>query len=181
MVELRNDIVKAQRKFEQEADSANKRTAARDDSSHGSRTVPGPGTNPNQPGGQNSPTGSGPVTQPQGQAGGRMPPGQNANARRSDRGSMGDTHLGEFPKSGNYQKFYRLGERGPTINVRDARYVTFQLPTEMESATTGVIVPDSTRPQASTPYTNSPLKHERLSVSPDEQQLVPPRYRELIH
>jgi hypothetical protein len=42
------------------------------------------------------------------------------------------------------------------------------------------MVPDSARPQASTPYTNSPLKQERLPVSPDEQQLVPPRYRELI-
>jgi hypothetical protein len=30
------------------------------------------------------------------------------------------------------------------------------------------------------PYTNAPLKAERLPASPDEQQLVPPRYRELI-
>lgn len=93
---------------------------------------------------------------------------------------MGDTHLGEFPKPGNYQRFYKLGERGPAINIRDARYVTFQLPTEIESAGTGVLVPDNTRSQAATPYTNSPLKPERLPASPDEQQLVPPRYRELL-
>jgi hypothetical protein len=93
---------------------------------------------------------------------------------------MGDTHLGEFPKPGNYQRFYKLGEHGPAINIRDARYVTFQLPTEIQSAGTGAIVPDNTRPRATTPYTNAPLKQERLQISPDEQQLVPPRYRELI-
>jgi hypothetical protein len=93
---------------------------------------------------------------------------------------MGDTHLGEFPKGGNYQRFYKLGERGATIDVRDARYVTFQLPTEIESAGTGAVVADNTRPRATAPYTNAPLKPQRLRASPEEQQLVPPRYRELI-
>jgi hypothetical protein len=73
-----------------------------------------------------------------------------------------------------------LGEHGPAINIRDARYVTFQLPTEIQSAGTGAIVPDNTRTRATPPYTNAPLKQERLQISPDEQQLVPPRYRELI-
>jgi len=180
MVELHNDIAKAQMKLEQEADSGNKTTTARSDSSHGTGAAHKPGNNPNQPGGQNSSNGSGQVPQPQTLASSKMPSGQSLGARRSDRGSMGDTHLGEFPKPGDYQRFYKLGERGPAINMHDARYVTFQLPSEIESAGAGVMVPDSTRPQASTPYTNSPLKQERLPVSPDEQQLVPPRYRELI-
>jgi uncharacterized membrane protein YgcG len=181
LVELHNDIAKAQIKLEQEADSANQRTAARNDSSNGRRTAPRPGTNPNQPGGQNSSKGSGPVPQPSGLASSKMPSGYSPSAPRGDRGSMGDTHLGEFPKAGNYQRFYKLGERGPAINVRDARYVSFQLPTEIEAAARGAMVADNTRPQARTPYTNSPLKQERLPVLPDEQQLVPPRYRELIH
>lgn len=180
MVELHNDITKAKMKLEQEADSGDKTTTARNNSAHGAGTTHKPGNNPNQPGGQNSSNGNGQVPQPQTLASSKMPSGQSPGARRSDRGTMGDTHLGEFPKPGNYQRFYKLGERGPAINMHDARYVTFQLPTEIESAGMGVIVPDSTRPQASTPYTNSPLKQERLPVSPDEQQLVPPRYREMI-
>jgi uncharacterized membrane protein YgcG len=180
MVELHNDIAKAQIKLEQEAASDNKSKTARNDRSDGTGGARKPGTNPNQPGGQNSSNRSGQVPEPQALASGKMPSGQSPSARRSDRGSMGDTHLGEFPKPGNYQRFYKLGERGPAINIRDARYVTFQLPTEIESAGAGVIVPDNTRSQAATPYTNSPLKPERLPVSPDEQQLVPPRYRELL-
>ena len=180
IVELHNDIAKAEMNLEQQAASANSSTAGRNYSSNGSRTAPKPGTNPNQPEGQRSSTGSGQVPQPSSLARSEMPPGQGPGAHRSDRGSMGDTHLGEFPKPGNYQRFYKLGEAGPTINVRDARYVTFQLPTEIESTGAGAMVPDNTRPQAITPYTNSPLRQERLPASPDEQQLVPPRYRELI-
>jgi hypothetical protein len=181
IVELHNDIAKAQMNLEQEAGSANRSTAARNNSPNGSRSAPKQGTNQNQPGGQKSSNGSGQVPQPSSLASSKMPPAQSPGAHPSDRGSMGDTHLGEFPKPGNYQRFYKLGEAGPTINVRDARYVTFQLPTEIESAGAGAMVPDNNRPQAITPYTNSPLKQERFPVLPDEQQLVPPRYRELIH
>jgi hypothetical protein len=180
MVELHNDIGKAQVQLEQEAESGNKTTTARNDSSNGSGAAPKPGPNRNQPGGQNPSNGSGQVPQPQTLASGKMSSGESLSTRGSSHGSMGDTHLGEFPKAGNYQRFYKLGERGPTINVRDARYVTFQLPTEIASTGTGVMVPDNTSPRATTPYTNLPLKLERLPVSPNEQQLVPPRYRELI-
>jgi hypothetical protein len=180
VVELHNDIAKAQMKLEQEADSGNQTTTAKSDSSKGLGAAPKPGSNPNQPGGQNSANGSGQVPQPQSLASAKMPSGQSPGARRNDQGSMGDTHLGEFPKAGNYQRFYKLGEHGPAINIRDARYVTFQLPTENESAAGGSVVPDTTRPRATTPYTNAPLKQERLPASPDEQQLVPPRYRDLI-
>jgi hypothetical protein len=180
MVELHNDIAKAQVQLEQEAESGNKTTTARNDSPNGSGAAPKPGPNRNQPGGQNPSNGNGQVPQPQTLASGKMLSGEGLGARGSSHGSTGDTHLGEFPKPGNYQRFYKPGERGPTINVRDARYVTFQLPTEIASTGTGVMVPDNTSPRATTPYTNLPLKLERLPVSPDEQQLVPPRYRELI-
>jgi hypothetical protein len=180
IVELHNDIAKAQMKLQQEADSGSKATMAQNHPSKNTGAAPKPGTNPNQPGGQNSSNGSSHLPQPQTLAAANMPSGQSPSAHRNDRGSMGDTHLGEFPKPGNYQRFYKLGEHGPAINIRDARYVTFQLPTEIQSAGTGAIVPDNTRPRATTPYTNAPLKQERLQISPDEQQLVPPRYRELI-
>jgi hypothetical protein len=180
MVELHNDVTKAQVQLEQQAESGNKTTTARNDSSNGSGAAPKPGPNRNQPGGQNRSNGSGQVPQPQTLASGKTSSGESLSARGSSHGSMGDTHLGEFPKSGNYQRFYRPGERGPTISVHDARYVTFQLPTEIASTGTGVMVPDNASPRATTPYTNLPLKLERLPVSPNEQQLVPPRYRELI-
>jgi hypothetical protein len=180
MMELHNDIAKAQVQLEQEAESGNKTTTARNDSSNGSGAAPKPGPNRNQPGSQNSSNGNGQVPQPHTLASGKMSSGESLSARGSSHGSMGDTHLGEFPKLGNYQRFYKPGERGPTINVRDARYVTFQLPTEIGSTGTGVMMPDNASPRATTPYTNLPLKLERLPVSPNEQQLVPPRYRELI-
>jgi len=180
MAELHNDIAKMQMKLEQEADSGSKATMAQKDSSKNAGAAPKPGTNPNQPGGQNSSNGRGQVPQPQTLAAANMPSGQSPSAHRNDRGSMGDTHLGEFPKPGNYQRFYKLGEHGAAVNIGDARYVTFQLPTEIQSAGTGATVPDNTRPRATTPYTNAPLKQERLQISPDEQQLVPPQYRELI-
>jgi len=180
MVELHNDIAKAQMKLEQQANSGNNTTMARNDSSKGAGAAAKPGINPNQPGSQNSSNGRGQVPQPKTLANSRMPAGQSPSARKGDRGSMGDTHLGEFPKPGNYQRFYKLGEHGAVISMRDARYVTFQVPTEIDAEGTGAIVPDKNHPQAVTPYTNAPLKQERLPVSPDEQQLVPPRYRELI-
>jgi hypothetical protein len=180
MLELHHDIAKAQMKFEQEAASGNKATTAQSDSSKGTGAAPKPGSNPNQPGGQNSVNGSGQVPQPQTLANAKMPSGQSPGLRRNDRGSMGDTHLGEFPKPGNYQRFYKLGEQGTAINIRDARYVTFQLPTKIESIGAGAMVPDSTSPLATAPYTNAPIERQRLPALPDELQLVPPRYRELI-
>jgi len=41
-------------------------------------------------------------------------------------------------------------------------------------------VEDSARPNAATPYTNAPLKASGDTAPPDERQLVPPRYRDLI-
>jgi hypothetical protein len=110
-----------------------------------------------------------------------MPSGDNPSGRKDDKGSQGDTHLGEIPKAVNYERFYNVGEKGPPIDIRDARYVTFRLPTDVVSGNgEGKTVRDTAHPTATTPYTNAPLKEQRLPVSPDEQQLVPPRYRDLI-
>lgn len=181
MVELHNDIAKAQTKLEEEAASGTRNSGAEKNSSMRSGRTPKPGSNPPRLPGQDSSNGSGQVSQPQTLARAKSSSGQSFGSHRNDTGSMGDTHLGEFPKQSNYQRFYKLGENGPAINIRDARYVTFRLPTEIESSDGGAIVPDNSRLRAATPYSNAPLKQQRLPASPDEQQLVPPRYRELIH
>ena len=51
----------------------------------------------------------------------------------------------------------------------------------VSSAGAGRTVADNDRPQATASYTNAPLKQQRLTDTPDERQLVPPRYRDLIH
>jgi hypothetical protein len=89
--------------------------------------------------------------------------------------------LGDFPKAANYERFYKLGEKGPPIDIRDARYVVFRMPAAVVSAGgEGKTVADASNPSASVPYTNVPLKEGQATASPDEQQLVPPRYRDLI-
>ena len=183
MVELRNDISKAQMKLAEESNSADKSQTARNDKEKGSGLAPQPGDNPKQAGGRDKPNGTGNIDVPQAGklAQNRMPSGSNPGAPRNDKGTQGDTHLGEFPKAVSYERFYKLGEKGPPIDIRDARYVTFRLPTEVSNAGVGKTVADNQRPTATTAYTNAPLKEQRVAVSPDEQQLVPPRYRDLIH
>jgi uncharacterized membrane protein YgcG len=180
LLELHNDIAKARMKLEQQTASGPRNTSAENNSSRSNGATPNPGTNPRQLAGQDSSNGTGQVSQPQTLAHAKSSSGQGPGPQRNYGGSMGDTHLGEFPKPGNYQRFYKLGENGPPITIRDARYVTFRLPTETESSDGGAIVPDNARLRATTPYTNAPLKQQRLPISPDEQQLVPPRYRGLI-
>jgi hypothetical protein len=179
-VELRNDISKAQAMLEQQAASGDKSQMAAGGSEKGPGIAPKPGNNPNQPGNQNQPNGTGAIQlpQPSALANNQAPSGGSPHSSNKG-GSMGDTHLGEFPKGGNYQRYYKLGEGGHGVNVRDARYVTFRLPTEIAGGG-GSLVSDSARPTATTPYTNAPLKEEGYPVTADEQQLVPPRYRELI-
>jgi hypothetical protein len=86
-----------------------------------------------------------------------------------------------MPKAGNYERFYKAGE-GPGLEIHDARYVTFRLPSAaIGNAGVGRTVADTEHPVASAAFTNAPLKPERLTDTPDERQLVPPRYRDLIH
>jgi hypothetical protein len=86
-----------------------------------------------------------------------------------------------MPKPGNFERFYAAGE-GPPIQIHDARYVTFRIPATVESnGTGGSLVADSGHARAAAAYSNLPLRQEHVTDTPDEQQLVPPRYRDLIH
>ena len=71
--------------------------------------------------------------------------------------------------------------RDRRVDISDARYVMFRLPGATTSAGGGKTVIDTERPKATTAYTNAPLAPTSDDAPPDERQLVPPRYRELIH
>ncbi len=178
IVELRNDLSKAQAQIETGAgSSSNAPKPGQGDKGSALK----PGSNPKE---------KGPSPQPEAMAQGNLPrPGNSAKDKmqsggtkggKNEKGGSGDTHLGEFPVAENFPRFYKPGE-GPTIEIRDARYVLFRLPTEVVSANGGKLVADTNRPTASVPYANVPLKAERLDATPQERQLVPPRYRDLIH
>ena len=184
MIELRNEISKAQARMEMEAGKGEQSKVAQEQNREkGTGLAPKEGNNPNQAGPQPKPGGAGNIELPQpgNLAQNQTGVGNKQGNRKDDKGSQGDTHLGDFPKAANYERFYKLGEKGPAVEIRDARYVVFRLPTAAAAAGEGKIVADASRPTASTAYTNAPLKEQRLPVSPDEQQLVPPRYRDLIH
>jgi hypothetical protein len=185
IAELRNDIAKARMKLEQESKSGDQSQAAREKPGEkGTGLIPKGGKNQTQAAAQSKPGGVGDIQLPKpgNLAQNQKPAGNSQSERKEDKGSQGDTHLGEMPKAVAYERFYKLGEKGPPIDIRDARYVTFRLPSEViAKGGEGKTVADNARPQATTPYTNAPLKEQRLAVSPDEQQLVPPRYRDLIH
>jgi hypothetical protein len=185
-IKLQNDIAKAEAKLEEENNSGNQSQTARNQGQTGSGLAPQQGSNPHQSGPQSKPNGTGTVELP---SGGKLtssqaPPSSSGTSPRSDnKGSQGDTHLGDFPKAANYDRFYKLGDKGPPIDIKDARYVTFRLPTSVVAAggdSAGRMVQDAESPAAKTPYTNAPLKEQRVAASPDEQQLLPPRYRDLI-
>lgn len=94
--------------------------------------------------------------------------------------SRGDTHLGEMPASRRFQRFYKAGEKGPPLAIKDARYVVFRIPPAAQSEGNGRTVFDKGRPSATVPYQNLPLGQERIKAEPDQEQLVPPRYRDLL-
>lgn len=107
----------------------------------------------------------------------REQPGQ---PRKNYGSSQGDTHLGQFPQPGNFERFYKAGEHGTPLDIKNARYVLFRIPPALISAGGGKSVIDKDRPSATVPYTNLPLKEERIAAEPDERQLIPPRYRDLL-
>jgi hypothetical protein len=184
MVELGNDISKAQAQIEAEAGQRDQ-TQGSQQANNGSGAAPKEGDNPNATGPRKQPNGAGNVELPQPGSEARnnlpAPSSGTPSGRRDDKGSMGDTHLGEMPKAGNYERFYKAGE-GPGIEIHDARYVTFRLPSAaVGNAGAGRTVADAEHPVAAAAFTNAPLKAERLADTPDERQLVPPRYRDLIH
>jgi hypothetical protein len=177
IVELRNDLSKAQAQVEIGTGSAsNAPKPGQGDKGSALK----PGTNSKQKGGSQQPDAmaQGNIPRPGNSAKGQMPSG-GAKSGKNEKGGHGDTHLGEFPVAETFPRFYKPGE-GPAIQLRDARYVVFRLPTEVVSASGGKLVPDTNRPTASAPHANVPLKAERLDATPQERQLVPPRYRDLI-
>jgi hypothetical protein len=182
LVELGNDISKAQAQIQTESGPRDQAKGSSEGNKEQGNTL-AEGKNPNRPGNANQPNGAGNIELPKpGNLAKNEQQGNNSNGRHDDKGSTGDTHLGEFPKAVNYERFYKPGESGPPIEVRDARYVTFRLPTDtLAAGGQGRTVPDTGRPAATTAYTNAPLREQRLAISPDERQLVPPRYRDLIH
>lgn len=100
--------------------------------------------------------------------------------RRNESGTAkGDTHLGQFPQPVRYEHFYKPGE-GPGIGIKNARYVLFRIPPASPAAGAGRLVPDQERPVATLPFENLPLDQVKVKAEPQESQLIPPRYRELL-
>ena len=182
-IELKNELAKAQAQVQTEDLAANQ---APNKPSPDAKTAqaPLPGNNPNQQGGSTknpNEKGSAPMPVPQmgNNAPNPMPNGQGPKPKSG--GTGGDTHLGEFPTAANYQRFLKPGEKGMGLNLTDARYVVFKIPSAPTSGDEGKTVIDSERPKATTAYTNAPLAPSADTAPPDERQLVPPRYRDLIH
>jgi hypothetical protein len=181
-IELKNELAKAQAQVQTEDIAANQ---APNKPSPDAKTAqaPQPGNNPNQQGGSTknpNEKGSAPMPVPQAgnNAANKMPNGQG---KQPNGGTGGDTHLGEFPTAANYERFLKPGEKGMGLNLNDARYVVFKIPSGPASGDEGKTVIDTERPKATTAYTNAPLAPTADTAPPDERQLVPPRYRDLIH
>jgi len=141
-----------------------------------------PGDKPDQKGGS-QPDANRPGSIPKpGANGERNIPAAGGNPKNNkDMGSnLGDTHLGEMPTSRNAQRFLKPGEKGATLDIKDARYVMFRLPGAASSGNSGKTVLDTDRPTATTGYVNAPLAPTSDDAPPDERQLVPPRYRDMI-
>ena len=137
------------------------------------RSISGSQPDPNRPGNIPKP----------GANGDRNIPAAGGNPKNNkDMGSnLGDTHLGEMPTSTNAQRFLKPGEKGAALDIKDARYVMFRLPGAPSSGSGGKTVLDTDRPTATTAYVNAPLAPTSDDAPPDERQLVPPRYRDMIH
>ncbi len=181
-IELKNELAKAQAQVQTDDLAANQ-APNKPDPNAKTAQAPQPGNNPNQQGGSNknpNEKGSAPVPVPQAgnNAANKMPNGQG---KQPNGGTGGDTHLGEFPTAANYERFLKPGEKGTGLNLNDARYVVFKIPPGASSGGTGKTVIDTERPKATTAYTNAPLAPTADTAPPDERQLVPPRYRDLIH
>lgn len=188
MAELQKNLQNARNKLESSDNSNSARPEPKPGDNNPGK-APKPGENPNQPGGNKGDKGAG----TQDLNGGNKPTKAAGNdlAKARDQGQAGkpdkdtgvdtgDTHLGQFPTPGKYERFYKPGEHGPALELRNAKYVLFRIPPAEPAGGAGKTVLDKDRPVASTPYTNAPLGAERIQATPDEQQLVPPRYRDLI-
>jgi hypothetical protein len=181
-IELSNELAKAEAQVET-ADAKNPGPDSKpgDDKNQGGANKPGDKNNQNL-GNQPDPNRPGNVPKP-GANGDRNVAAAGGNSKNyRDMGSnLGDTHLGEMPTSTNAQRFLKPGEKGAALDIKDARYVMFRLPGAASSGGGGKTVLDTDRPKATTAYVNAPLAPTSDDAPPDERQLVPPRYRDMIH
>jgi hypothetical protein len=179
-IELQNELAKADAQVETaNAKNPGPDSKPGDDKNQGGANKPGDKSN--QSGSQPDPNKPGDIPRP-GSNGDRNAPTAGGNPKNNtDMGSnLGDTHLGEMPTSTNAQRFLKPGEKGSTADIKDARYVVFRLPGTPTSGNGGKTVLDTDRPKATTAYVNAPLAPTRDDAPPDERQLVPPRYRDMI-
>ncbi len=179
-IELQNELAKAEAQVETaNAKNPGPDSKPGDDKNQGGGNKPG---DQSKTGNQPDPNLPGDIPKP-GANGDRNLPNAGGNPKNNtDMGSnLGDTHLGEMPTSTNAQRFLKPGEKGSTVDIKDARYVMFRLPGAPTSGNGGKTVLDTDRPKATTAYVNAPLAPTRDDAPPDERQLVPPRYRDMIH
>jgi hypothetical protein len=181
LMELQQQLAKAQAQVEmQDAKTPGPRTAQGGNGGNGKG--PGPGANGNQQLASNQRNGSGPGSKPDGTMGRNPEAGQGKNGGpKVPGGNQGDTHLGEMPAPMRYERYYKPGESGPVLDIHDARFVLFRVPAAVPGPAGGKLSVARGGERATTPYVNVPLSEAHLDVPPDERQLVPPRYRELIH
>lgn len=169
-IELHNELAKA----EAQVETANAKNPGPDNQ---------PGNDKNQGGGsQPDANRPGSIAKPGANGDRNIPAAGGKPKNNKDMGSnLGDTHLGEMPTSTNAQRYLKPGEKGAALDIKDARYVMFRLPGAPSSGNGGKTVLDIDRPTATTGYVNAPLAPTSDDAPPDERQLVPPRYRDMIH
>ncbi len=169
-IELQNELANA----EAQVETANAKNPGPDNQ---------PGNDKNQ-GGASQPDANRPgsIAKPGANGDRNIPAAGGKPKNNKDMGSnLGDTHLGEMPTSTNAQRYLKPGEKGAALDIKDARYVMFRLPGAPSSGNGGKTVLDTDRPTATTGYVNAPLAPTSDDAPPDERQLVPPRYRDMIH
>src|SRR5580692_10717297 len=183
-IELQNELAKAEAQVETaNAKNPGPDSKPGDDKNQGGGNKPGDMTNQDKTGSQLDPNKRGDMPKPGANGDRNIPSAGGKPKNDRDMGSnLGDTHLGEMPTSTNAQRFLKPGEKGSTVDIKDARYVMFRLPgAAASSGNGGKTVLDSDRPTATTAYVNAPLAPTSDDAPPDERQLVPPRYRDMIH
>jgi len=181
-LELHDELAKAEAQVET-ANAKNPGPANQpgEDKNQGGASQPADKTN-QKGGSQPDPNRPGNIPKPGANGDRNIPAAGGKPKNNKDMGSnLGDTHLGEMPTSTNAQRFLKPGEKGATVDIRDARYVMFRLPGAPSSGNGGKTVLDTDRPTATTGYVNAPLAPTSDDAAPDERQLVPPRYRDMIH
>ncbi len=182
-IELQNELAKAEAQIESdESKNPNNSSEAGGDQNKGQNQQAGSKPDEKMPGNEPNPKEPGNIPKPGNEGNQNVPQaGGNQQAGKDQGSNMGDTHLGEFPTPTKTQRFLKPGEKGAALNIHDARYVMFRLPSAIPVGSGGTTVIDPNRTKATTPYVNAPLKETSNDAPPDERQLVPPRYRDLIH